>query len=72
MCVCQWLTLAQLFAILWTVAHQSPLSIVFPRQEYCNGLPFSTLGHLPDPGIKPMFPVSPAFAGEFFTAELRQ
>ena len=24
----------------WTVACQAPLSMGFPRQEYCNGLPF--------------------------------
>ena len=30
----------QLFATLWTIAHQAPLSMGFPRQEYWNGLPF--------------------------------
>ena len=25
---------------LWTVAHQTPLSMKFPRQEYQSGLPF--------------------------------
>ena len=30
----------QLFATLWTVAHQAPLSTEFPRQEYWSGLPF--------------------------------
>ena len=29
----------QLFATLWTVAHQAPLSIGFSRQEYWSGLP---------------------------------
>ena len=29
----------QLFATLWTVAHQSPLSMRFSRQEYLSGLP---------------------------------
>ena len=38
----------------------------FPRQEYWKGLPFSSLGNLPNPGIKP---ASPALAGEFFTIE---
>ena len=28
----------------WTVAHQAPLSMGFPRQEYWNGLPFPSLG----------------------------
>ena len=44
----------------WTVAHQASLSMVFSRQEYWSGLPFSTPGNFPDPGIEP---VSPALAG---------
>ena len=27
----------------WTVALKAPLSRGFPRQEYCSGLPFSSL-----------------------------
>ena len=42
----------QLFATLWTVASQAPLSIGFFRQEYQSGLPFPSPGHLPDPGIE--------------------
>ena len=38
------------------VAHQPPLSMGFPRQEYWNGLLFASPGHLPDPGIKPTSP----------------
>ena len=49
------------------VAHQTPLSMKFSRQEYCSGLPFPTPGDLPDPGIKPTSLVSPALAGRFFT-----
>ena len=37
----------------WTVARQVPLSMEFSRQEYWSGLPFLSLGDLPDPGIKP-------------------
>ena len=51
---------------LWTVAHQAPLSMAFPRQEYWSGFPFPSLGHLPDPGIEP---VSPAITDGFFIAE---
>ena len=40
----------------WTVAHQASLSMGFPRQEYCSGLPFPSPVVLPDPGIKPKFP----------------
>ena len=38
----------------------------FSRQEYCSGLLFPPPGYLPDPGIKPRSPVSPALAGRFF------
>ena len=50
----------------WTVAHQAPLSLGFPRQEYWSELPFPSPGDLPNPGIKP---ASPALAGGFFTTE---
>ena len=30
----------------------APLSMGFPRQKYCSGLPFPSPGALPDPGIK--------------------
>ena len=50
----------------WTAAHQDPLSIEFSRQEYWNGLPFPTLGDIPNPVIEPG---SPTFAGRFFTTE---
>ena len=50
----------QLFATPWTIAHQAPLSMGFFRQEYWSGLPFPPPEDLPDPGIKPMLPVSPA------------
>ena len=40
-CVCaQLLNHVQLFVILWTGAHQAPLSMGFFRQEYWSGLPF--------------------------------
>ena len=35
-----------------TVDHEAPQSVGFPRQEYCNSLPFSSPGDLPNPGIK--------------------
>ena len=34
----------------WTVAHQAPMSLGFPRQESWSGLPFPPPGDLPDPG----------------------
>ena len=51
-----------------TIACQAPLSTGFSRQEYWSGLPFPSPGHLPYPGIKPAFLMSPALAGRFFTA----
>ena len=40
----------------WTVTYQSPLSMGFSRHEYYSGLPFPSLGGLPNPGIKPSSP----------------
>ena len=45
-----------LFATLWTIAYQAPLSIEFSRQEYWSGLPFPSPGDLPNPGIDPGSP----------------
>ena len=39
----------------------------FSRQEYWSGLPFPPPEDLPDPGIEPTSPMSPALAGGFFT-----
>ena len=47
-------------------AHQIPLSMGFPRQEYWSELPFRPPGDLPDPGIEPASLASPALAGGFF------
>ena len=52
------------FAAPWTVAHQAPLSMGFPRQESWSGLPFPSPGDFPDPGTEP---VSAALVGGYFT-----
>ena len=70
-CVCartctRALSHVRLFVTPWTIAHQA-LSMGFPRQDYWSGLPFPSPGDLPDPGIKPVSPVSPTLAGRFFT-----
>ena len=54
------------FSTPWTVDHQAPLSMRFPRQEYCSELLFSATGDLPNPGIEPALT---ALAGGFFTTE---
>ena len=56
-----------LFSKLWTVAHQTPLSKGLSRQEYWGGVPCPPPEDLPNPGIKPTSPASPALAGRFFT-----
>ena len=69
LCLLSWFSCVWLFATLWTVAHQGPLSLEFSRQEYWRGLPFHSPGDLPDPGMEPksLTLPSPALAGGFFT-----
>ena len=43
----------RLFAILWTVACQAPLSVGFLTQENSSDLPFPSPRDLPDSGIEP-------------------
>ena len=42
----------RLFATPWTVGHQAPASMGFPRQEYWSGLPFPFPGDRPNQGIE--------------------
>ena len=67
MCVCclfSHFSHVQLFAILWTIAHQVSLSMGFSRQEYQRGLTCPSAGGLPDPGIEPMFLAFPALQAD--------
>ena len=66
MCVFSHSVMSHSFADPWTVAHQGPLSMEFPRQEYWSGLPFPFPGDLPEPGIKSK---CPGWAGRLFTTE---
>ena len=65
----------QLFVTPWTVRPHGLwldrvlLSMGFSSQEYWSGLPFPTLGDLPDPGIEHLPTVSAMLAGGFFTTE---
>ena len=65
----QSLSCVRLFVASWTVAHQAPLSMGYSRQEYWSGIPFPSLGDLPNPGIELASPMSPALARKFFTTE---
>ena len=53
-------------ATLWTVACLALLSLGFPRQEYCSGLPFPSPEDLSHPRIKPG---SPALQADSLPAE---
>ena len=48
------------------VAHQSPLSTGFSRQEYSSGLLCPPPGDLPNPEMEPTSLTSPTLAGRFF------
>ena len=56
---CVWLSVTP-----WTVAHEAPLSMGFPRQEHWSRVPFPLPGDLPDLGIEC---TSPALAAGLFT-----
>ena len=60
------LSRVRLFETPWTVAYQASLSMGFSRQEYWSGLPFSSPGDLPDPGIEPR---SPTLEADALTSE---
>ena len=55
-----------LFATLWTIAC---LPMGFSNQGYWSGLPHPPPEDLPNPGIAPAKPTSPALSGMFFTTE---
>ena len=58
-CLLSHFSLVQLFAMLWTVTHQDPLSIGFSKQEYWSGWPCPPPGDLAKPGNEPTFLISP-------------
>ena len=62
-CILSRFSLVWLFATLWTLACQAPLSTGFSRKNYWSGLPCPPPGDLHDPGIHP---TSPALSGGFF------
>ena len=57
-CVCARLCLTLCNPV--TVAHQTPLSKGFSRQQYWSGMPCLSPGYLPNPGIEPASPAPPA------------
>ena len=65
-CVLNRFCYVQLFATLWILAFQAPLSQGFSRQNYWSRLPCPPPGVLPHPGIELISLTSPALAGRFF------
>ena len=51
------------------VAHQAPLSMGIPSQEFWSGLLLPSPGDLPDAGTEPTSLASPALAGGLFATE---
>ena len=46
------LVVTDFFVIPWTIACQAPLSMGFPRQEYCSGVPFPSPHRINTKGCK--------------------
>ena len=59
-CILSHFSCVQLCVALWTVALQALLSIGFSRQEYWSGLLLPPPRDLPNTGIEPSSPASPA------------
>ena len=59
------MSLGVLFTTPWTKARQAPLSRGFSRRGYWSGLPCPPPGNLPDPGIEPRCPNSPALQTDY-------
>ena len=62
----QSLSSVQFFVAARTVALQASLSMGFSGKNTGVGCHFLLQGNLPNPGIKPASPWSPALAGRFF------
>ena len=60
----------RLFANLWTVALQAPLSMGFSRQVHWSGLPCPSPGDLPNLGIEPGIPAWQARISDFSSSLL--
>ena len=68
-CVLHHFSCVQLFATLWIIAPQAPLSMGFSQQEHWSGLSYPPPGDLPNPGIEPQPPVTPELQVNLLPAE---
>ena len=67
MCLLSNLSHVRLFANLWTLASQAPLSMGLSRHKYWIRLSCPSPGDLPKKGIKLTSLLSPSLAGRFLT-----
>ena len=65
----QSLSCVPLFGTPWTITHQAPPSMGFPRQEHWSGLPCPSPGELPIPAIEPRSPALQADSTFWVTRE---
>ena len=56
--------------LLGSSVHGVSQARILEQVVICSRFPFPPAGDLPDPGIKPASPTSPALAGGFFKPEL--
>ena len=63
------LSYVQLFATLWTVAHQAPVSMGTLQARILEWVPCPPPRGLPDPGIEPESPASPALQADSLCTE---
>ena len=63
-CVLSHFGRVQLFATLWTVTHQTPLSLEFSRQECWSGLSSLPPGDFSNPETEPASPEAPALQAD--------
>ena len=66
-CLCVSLSVISNSVTLYTVVHETPLSMGFSRQKYQSGLPFHGPRDLPDSGTEPW---SPALQADSLPSEL--
>ena len=62
-------TMSNFFVTPWSITCQSPLSVLFPRQESWSTLLFPSPGDFPSPGIEPISLESPAVITGCFTTD---
>ena len=68
--ICTCFSQVLLFATLWTLAHQAPLSMGFSKKECWSGLPCPPPDGFPEWRIEPASLTSPALAGRLFTTSV--